>query len=63
MADDRFASVADALLRIQSARSLEEAVQIAHGAAQRSAQATGGFDGDRSVPLPVRPESDPDVGL
>ena len=46
MADDRFASVADALLRIQGARSLEEAVQIAHGAAQRNAQATGGFDGD-----------------
>jgi PAS domain S-box-containing protein len=41
MADDRFASVADALLRIQSARSLEEAVQIARGAA-----APSGFDGD-----------------
>ena len=46
MADDRFASVADALLRIQSARSLEEAVRIARDAAQRSAQPTGGFDGD-----------------
>ena len=46
MADDRFASVADALLRIQSARSLEEAVRIAQDAAQRSAQSTGGFDGD-----------------
>jgi PAS domain S-box-containing protein len=46
MADDRFASVADALLRIQSARSLEEAVRIAQDAAQRSAPPTGGFDGD-----------------
>jgi PAS domain S-box-containing protein len=46
MADDRFASVADALLRIQSARSLEEAVRIARDAGQRSAQPTGGFDGD-----------------
>ena len=46
MADDRFASVADALLRIQSARSLEEAVRIARDAQQRSAQPTSGFDGD-----------------
>ena len=46
MADDQFASVADALLRIQSARSLEEAVRIAQDATQRSAQPTGGFDGD-----------------
>ena len=46
MADDRFASVADALLRIQSARSLEEAVRIARDAAQRSAQPASGFDGD-----------------
>ena len=42
MADDRFASVADALLRIQSARSLDEAVRIAQDAAQRPS----GFDGD-----------------
>ncbi|HKP22882.1 MAG TPA: PAS domain S-box protein [Dongiaceae bacterium] len=42
MADDRFASVADALLRIQSAQSLDEAVRIARGAAQRPAA----FDGD-----------------
>src|SRR5688572_5929747 len=46
MADDRFASVADALLRIQSARSLEEAVRIARDAAQWSTQPTRGFDGD-----------------
>ncbi|HJT11516.1 MAG TPA: PAS domain S-box protein [Dongiaceae bacterium] len=46
MADDRFASVADALLRIQSARSLDEAVRIARDAAQRNAQLLGGFDGD-----------------
>ena len=46
MADDRFASVADALLRIQSAQSLDEAVRIARDAAQRNAQPTGGFDGD-----------------
>jgi PAS domain S-box-containing protein len=43
MADHRFASVADTLLRIQSARSLEEAVRIAREAA---AQRLGGFDGD-----------------
>jgi PAS domain S-box-containing protein len=46
MADDQFASVADALLRIQSARSLEEAVRLAQDATQRSAQPRGGFDGD-----------------
>src|SRR5688572_2916342 len=46
MADDRFAAVADALLRIQSARSLEEAVRIARDAQQRSARPTSGFDGD-----------------
>ena len=46
MADDRFASVADALLRIQSARSLEEAVRIARDAGQRGARTVGGFDGD-----------------
>ncbi len=46
MADDRFASVADALLRIQSARSLEEAVRIAREAGQRGTQSAGGFDGD-----------------
>ena len=46
MADDRFASVADALLRIQNARSLEEAVRIAREAGQRSTQPAGGFDGD-----------------
>jgi PAS domain S-box-containing protein len=46
MADDRFASVADALLRIQSARSLEEAVRIAREAGQRGTQPVGGFDGD-----------------
>jgi PAS domain S-box-containing protein len=46
MADDRFASVADALLRIESARSLEEAVRIARDAQQRTAQPTSGFDGD-----------------
>jgi PAS domain S-box-containing protein len=42
MADDRFASVADALLRIQSAQSLEEAVQIAREASQRPSE----FDHD-----------------
>jgi PAS domain S-box-containing protein len=46
MADDRFASVADALLRIQSAQSLEEAVQIAREAGQRATQPAGGFDRD-----------------
>jgi PAS domain S-box-containing protein len=46
MADDRFASVADALLRIQSARSLEEAVRIAREAGQQGTQPAGGFDGD-----------------
>jgi PAS domain S-box-containing protein len=46
MADDRFASVADALLRIQGARSLEEAVRIAQEGTQRDAQSTGGFAGD-----------------
>ena len=46
MADDQFASVADALLRIQSARSLEEAVRIAREVGQRGTQPTGGFDGD-----------------
>src|SRR5688500_10422436 len=46
MADDRFASVADALLRIQSARSLDEAVRIARETGQRSAQPAGGFDRD-----------------
>jgi PAS domain S-box-containing protein len=45
--DDRFASVADALLRIQHAQSLEEAVRIAQEAmAQRSAPPAGGFDRD-----------------
>jgi PAS domain S-box-containing protein len=48
MADDRVASVADALLRIQRARSLEEAVQIASEAmrAGTHAPAAGGFDRD-----------------
>jgi PAS domain S-box-containing protein len=46
MADDRFASVADALLRIQSAQSLEEAVRIAREAGQRGTQPAGGFDRD-----------------
>jgi PAS domain S-box-containing protein len=46
MADDRFASVADALLRIQGARSLEEAIRIAQEGTQRDAQSTGGFAGD-----------------
>ena len=46
MADDRFASVADALLRIQSARSLEEAVRIAREAGERATPPTSGFDGD-----------------
>ncbi len=46
MADDRFASVADALLRIQGAQSLDEAVRIARGAAQWSGQPTGSFDSD-----------------
>ena len=46
MADDRFASAADALLRIQSARSLEEAVRIAREAGQRGTQPASGFDGD-----------------
>jgi PAS domain S-box-containing protein len=46
MADDRFASVADALLRIQGAQSLEEAIRIARSATPPSGQPTGGFDGD-----------------
>ena len=46
MADNRFDSVADALLRIQNARSLEEAVRIAREAGQRGAQPAGSFDDD-----------------
>jgi PAS domain S-box-containing protein len=42
MADDRFASVAGALQRIQNARSLDEAVRIARDATRRPS----GFDGD-----------------
>lgn len=42
MADDRFASIADALLRIQNARSLDEAVRIARDAGRRSSD----FDSD-----------------
>src|SRR5262249_277314 len=45
MAHDKVASAADALLRIQDARSLEEAVQIARDAMLAGAQANG-FDGD-----------------
>jgi len=48
MADDRLASIADAMLRIQCARSLEEAVRIAadeaHGIAPMSAPPSLGGD-------------------
>jgi hypothetical protein len=45
MAGDKVASVADASLRIQDARTLGEAVQIARDAIQVGAKANG-FDGD-----------------
>src|SRR5690348_17085340 len=45
MADDKVASVADALLRIQDARTLEEAVQIAKNAIHAGAKAND-FGGD-----------------